>query len=242
MKKIACKKKSGEKGGQDPPDPPPLDPPLPLDRLRMYETAKCYGLHGAIHNMLDTGVTPTKSAWKLLVNETVRGHYHRHWRMLSMLYKSLDLLRECSSDTGKVALWWRVSRANPRVARQCRLTVKLLCGDLSLNSMRGQFINQTTRCMLCGTYEEETAIHTLFVCSELADVRKASWTLFSDQAPQALVNEVSQVSFKQRLVFLLSGFRSPYIREWQPIYEVVAQYIFAVCQKRLTMIKSLQCD
>ena len=86
-------------------------------------------------------------------------------------------------------------------------------------------------------YAEDTGaievLYIVFVCPELVTVREANWLLFSERAPPALIQEVNSMTIDNKLVFLLSGFRSPYIREWQTLYEPIACLAHELYSQRL---------
>ncbi len=204
-----------------------------------YRAAVKYNLQHAIHVMLDTGVVPTKLTWKRVVMEAVWTQQQQLWHMHTIMYRSLDLLRQCVDVTSRASVWWTVSRSNPQISRHCRLTVKMVCGDVVLNSLKGKYIHGTSKCMCCDSHEPETATHTLFVCPGLSVVRDTSWAAFKEHALPAQLREVDSMNLDQRLVFLLSGCKSQYVKEWQLMYEAIATFVFRVYGQRADMVTSM---
>ena len=89
---------------------------------------------------------------------------------------------------------------------------------------------------MCDQYVVETVFHMLFVCPELAAIRETYWTRLADVAPPALLQSISDMNLCERQTFLLSGLRSPYIREWQTIYEAIAAFVCTLYTTRCRLM------
>ena len=181
---------------------------------------------------LDSGKCLSKANWKKLVTTSVRYRQHQLWRITCMLYKSLDIMTQSALEAGKASLWWTVSRANAKVAKACRMLVRVLCADHSLNSRRGRFVNHTMLCQMCNMYEIETVTHTLFECPGLEETRQSAWSAFLQQAPPAMREDIMQMTHSDKSAFILSGFRAQYNNDWQPLYETLALFVSRMFNER----------
>jgi hypothetical protein len=180
-----------------------------------------YGLCETLHSMLDSGAVVTRGAWKKLIVRTIRTRQYTVWRMRSIMYKSMDMVLHVMDKWWlmRPAVWWTVARVNPRFTKHCKLLVRLLCGDHSLNTGRGRFHSMTKRCTLCESYEQETVQHTLFLCGALHQEQTERWHAVLAAMPRGMRQSISDMTPCEKTYFVLSGCSGQYNGEWQLIYE-----------------------
>ncbi len=198
----------------------------------LWKVVSKYHLVVHVKHFLDSGTLMSKARWKGLVTAAVRSRQYQRWRMTCLLYKSMDIVTQCVVAVGKPCLWWTVCRVNPDLDKACRQVVRVLSADHSLNSRRGRFVNHSKLCQLCSLYVTETVSHTLFVCPRLEDTRSVVWTGFLQQVPPPMRECVLAMTYQDRTEFILSGFRSQYINDWQPLYETIARFVACIFRER----------
>lgn len=215
----------------------PLKGPL----SELWAVARKYHLADLIVQVLDTGIVIPTAKWRRIVTVAAKHHQYQYqlWRMNCMLYKSMNILSQCVLGDGKVGTWWTVAKTNPGVRFACRQLIKLLCADHSLNSRRGRFANHTVLCQLCSLYEEESIAHTLSVCPRLEETRTNAWSIFLQEAPAAMVRDVTRMTAQAKTHFILSGLRTGYTSEWQSIYESLAVFVARLVRERHLIQKDM---
>ena len=207
----------------------------------IYSLAQKYGLLNIVHQMLDSGNLPTRTAWRNQVVKLVTRRYFQIWKMKTMMYRTLDYVLCAVGDVHhRPNVWWMVCRMNPRVTKQCKLVVRLMCGDHSLNAGRGRFTANTTRCCICDSYQVETLEHTLFVCDALNQVRSDRWEETMSVLPAGMKETVMGMTTSQRTNFVVTGCHGTYTREWQDIYETLAKFIYTMYITRGHIAGALQ--
>ena len=96
-------------------------------------------------------------------------------------------------------------------------------------------MNHTMLCQLCDMYAVETVAHTMFLCPGLEEVRARLYPTLLEQIPAPLKDYLIQMSHQSRTDFILSGFKSQYVPEWQPLYELIARLVADMFENRRTL-------
>ena len=76
----------------------------------------------------------------------------------------------------------------------------------------------------------------LFDCrnDELGYKRQQLWQHVVNVAPQAMVKDLESMNSDDRLVYIISGFKSTYLTEWLDLYQMLCNFVFQMyteCQK-----------
>ncbi len=196
-----------------------------------------YNLTDLLYSMMDTGVVIPKRQWRTICSRAVDELMQRRWCMTRIMYPRLGLFNEIVQNI-EVCLWWSVCRQNFRYIRQCKTIVLLITGESKLNSHRGIYANGTRVCALCDC-GAETVNHVMSDCDSLKGYRVHQWDLTVPHLPSGMVHSINEMVPHERTLFMCSGFRSPYIREWQEAYEAVANFMSSVYYERLRMGEQL---
>ena len=132
------------------------------------------------------------------------------------------------SENIKLWPWWMFSHKNPVFTYKVKVMCQILVSQHCLQSVTCHFTNPASSpaCQMCDTNTPETADHMLFVCPKLSDIRKTLWDRVQLSVPPAMQAEMGSMSPYQKLSFLLSGLRCPYVKEWDEIYKNVANFIY----------------
>ena len=202
---------------------------------RIYEIARKYGLLDAVHQMLDTGLLPSKLSWRQTVKQAVHSHYTRQWMAECMLYSSLELLAQVV-DKVHLSIWWTVGRRNPNSRKQCKTIVKLLTGNHALGEGRQRHVNNTSLCQLCDLYVTEDVCHMLFKCPGLSQHRERETPALLNALPGVMKNEILGMSDCDKTIFLMSGLRSDYIPEWNTAFVAAADYVSILYRARESVL------
>ena len=189
----------------------------------LYSTAMRYGLVNDINGMLDTGVIPSKNVWKRKVKQTVDSVYLQRWIVECHLYSSLHVFVQVVTKV-QLNVWWVVCRKNPQLKHWCNVMIKLITGDHNLSSGRRQYTVNSRTCQLCET-NDETIDHFMFVCSRLRDVRETLWSDVLASMPRPMAEYTNNMCNQEKVIFILSGFRSSYLAEWNDIYVKLLRFV-----------------
>ena len=118
--------------------------------------------------------------------------------------------------------------------RPCQTVVKLITGENALNSCRGAYVNGTRLCTLCHT-EVETVVHLIVNCEALTQKRISVWNNTASKLPAGMLASLGQMGPNEKTEFLCTAFRSPYIADWQTLYEAVASFIHGLYHERVAL-------
>lgn len=189
----------------------------------LYETASRYGLDADINYYLDSGEMPSKDTWKRKVKSIVDGVYLQRWTVECHMYSSLKVFVEIVSQI-ELNVWWVVCKKNPQLKRSCSTMVKLITGNHNLSSGRRQYVYKSRICQICNGSEENIE-HLLFECQRLDTRREALWSDILLAMPRAMSHQVDNMCNHDKVIFLLSGFKSYYISEWNNVYVAVLAFV-----------------
>ena len=78
-------------------------------------------------------------------------------------------------------------------------------------------------CKLCYTVENPVP-HILFRCVNLQEIRDELWANL--EIPLPFRQSIENLNYVDRTVFLLRAFNVKYVKEWKPLYEAIATFIF----------------
>lgn len=201
-----------------------------------YRVCQKYGFAGIVHDMMDTGELMSRYSWRRLCQAAVSEVRDRNWNMCRVLYPRLRFFNTAVTRVG-CSVWWSVCRATPSCTKHCKNVVRLLTGECTLNSCRGRHMGGTrsSACSLCHTREEETVCHLVTTCPALDQIRQTSWQIVERVAPRAMLTSIAHMTLQQRTVFLMNGFDSEYVSEWQDLYESVAFFLSTLYSTRCSM-------
>ena len=82
------------------------------------------------------------------------------------------------------------------------------------------------KCDNCLNESINSTEHLLFECEKNNDKRLALWSRVILSCPLQLANDISAMSARDRCIFILNGFYSPLIHEWNTTYCNIAMFIF----------------
>ena len=79
---------------------------------------------------------------------------------------------------------------------------------------------------------KDNAIHILFVCKKLANIRQQKWSKVTDAMPIAMKACVNEMTDFDKTVLILSGYGNKYIREWNELYYETACFVHELYKYR----------
>ena len=177
-----------------------------------------------------------KCEWKRLVTSRIRERENKSWSVFNRMYKSIQILR-CILPTIKQLPWWQYVQANPCEMTKCRSVIRLLFDCHSLKSCLFRYKCADVAnpyCEYCDYRAVEDPHHVLFVCTENLEMRNRLWQEIRCTLPDAMGNEVDEMSIPNKLLFLLGGLGS-YIPEWIDIYKSCVQYVHVIYNARVRL-------
>ena len=127
--------------------------------------------------------------------------------MLDYLNRDINLIY--------ISPWWQHAYRNPSYARKNITIVRTL-----LNVERYGF----KPCIKCNKMALNTVEH-MFQCSAKSIERDESWIKVLAACPKQLKTEILLMPFKERSLFILNGFGSVYIEEWNDLYCALSMFI-----------------
>ena len=132
-----------------------------------------YDLLGEVFVMLDSGIIPSKQAWKKVVTQTINDYVFERWRFSLLLYPKLGVFRSVVHKWEPVC-WWKAVKALPYLKKSCATIVKLLCGsNVLLVNTQCNLPRNERLCNLCDYNEVEDSLHFILRCPRWSGIRLA---------------------------------------------------------------------
>ncbi|MES9880604.1 MAG: reverse transcriptase family protein [Sedimenticola sp.] len=158
-----------------------------------------YGLDHILWSFIDSGVFPSKYAWKQTVHSHILEHESRNWfqRVQSSDHLSDFLLVHNSVSTFKL---WSLSMADHTLLDQCRSAVYL----------QGRFfaearVQYCRRCELCS---DNIILHHLYECVYLKSEREKFWRELMLKCGQTVFRKFSALSIHEQIYVILCSDRN----------------------------------
>ena len=129
--------------------------------------------------------------------------------------------------------WWVYAYYRPNRVKYCRVIARLMFGESQLREHTARFRNiPCDTCPYCDMFCCETVSHFLFDCSnpELMAQRNESLMFIRHTLPRALNEDFVRMDSSTKSQFILSGMRSPYIHEWEEMYECLSDFMYNMYQ------------
>ena len=143
------------------------------------------------------------------------------------LYKKVTLYKKCILIP-KLSPWWNHESANPLYKRKCVLVIRLLTNV--------EVIDENENCSTCHEMVPCTLQHVLFECQAFQSLRAREWSLLEQNVPHPFMNEMLRMDAGTRTIFLLNGFNSSYVKEFNAIYNSVADFIWTLVRAKQNSI------
>ena len=98
--------------------------------------------------------------------------------------------------------------------------------------------NGTSRtCHQCTMMVTDSIPHMLFECASGSQLRRNLWSDVINNSPNVLADKMSEMNFRERSNFLLSGFYSPVpVIEWESMYISVSLFSNAMYANKITLM------
>ena len=196
----------------------------------MYESARILNIHNGVIQDITCGSYMSKTEWKHLVKRHINMREKQVLQASCLLYSRLNVYHKSVNDI-RMWPWWTYSLDNPRHTHKCRTLLRLLVNQSSLNrTIDGKEVVINPSCELCGVKCPLTASHVLFECKSIDQSRIQAWLKIANHAPSALWKCMNRMIDNEKTVFILSGFRTNYVKDWFCLYEHVANYVVNMIQ------------
>jgi hypothetical protein len=204
----------------------------------IMKSATEYGLQEDVIEAVVHGSYCSIEVWKRTVKTRIRSVEKNRWLAQSMMYTKLVLFRQCISD--HVWPWWVFLTHHPEYTQYCRTMARLMVGEHGLASNIGRRQDKictyrTRLCQMCNMYVVEDVAHMLFTCKISKSGIEEFWKSIRLVAPQKLVLEMEKLPPGELTIFLFSGFKSPFIHEWEDVYRIICRYVHYTYNARINV-------
>lgn len=187
----------------------------------IYSICNKYDLMHIILTYCNTGVFPSKFAWKTVVNKAIK-------------LKQTSLLQErVTSDVTlcdycmiqplsevKACIFWQFSRTNKEKLKLAQAAVKFTVLLFSKPYI--------CKCRKCNNYTDNIAMHLSLECVETAEARSILWRRLLEYLGYDLFNTLSLMPLRSQLVHILSCLRHlrPYSEIEPECLNIVTTFCF----------------
>ena len=205
----------------------------------VYEMVRTFDKY-CLLNILDSAVKSGNvigiSAFKKVVKDTVDRVENARFRITGLLYKSLPLFSTCVT---KIAMWqwWVFCDRFPEYLHRVRYIYRMLVSKTCLSSDVCMYNGVSPVCTLCDAVARETVYHMLFDCEAFSDTRNRMWSECEYNIPEAMFRELSVMSSKQKVEFIVSAFRCDYTDGWSDVYKTIADFCYTMYKERQIMVE-----
>ena len=155
--------------------------------------------------------------WKRKIKDIVSNRHMRCYKIECKLYISLDLY----NPNDRISIWWKYGTRNPKDLKKCMLILKLLLNCYRLGKKR---------CNYCNDHNNSNLPHILFECHSVHTLRDHLWRRIGLNN-QNVFEAMNNMDTYSRCKFLLNGFNSDYVSEWDTLYSDVISFIAHVYQQ-----------
>ena len=153
-------------------------------------------------------------SWKKNINEIILSSDLKQWKVTCHVFKSVKLFAYPLVKKHQMSPWWVYASFNPIECNKCRILMRLMLNCYRLGRTR------------CCDEHMNSLPHILFECRMLDDVRQKYWNIVRDTSVFNLFIDIEAMSGYERSKFILNGFNSNYIKEWEETYRVILLFVY----------------
>ena len=133
------------------------------------------------------------------------------WVATKFLYPELDLYYSVI-DKISINVWWRFTAFHPDYVKRVSCVMAVMMGT---EPQCFQCNFNCKVCRLCCANKRDNALHVLYECPQLLSTRGSAWLEVINSMPDAMTEHIRGRTDHDKLIFILSGLKGGYIREWQ---------------------------
>ena len=170
----------------------------------MYNSCIEYGLLEYVMISIQTGSYISNAEWKTKIKGIIWNREKCTYIANSIVYTNLVMYKHCISP-GVVWPWWTFTKRHPSLVTTCRTMLRLLTGNHEIAERLRR--NGTSRtCHQCTMMVTDSIPYMLFECASGSQLRRNLWSDVIINSPKVLADKMSEMNFRERSNFLLSGF------------------------------------
>ena len=171
-----------------------------------------YRLLHIIEDWLASGLLPGKMAWKGQYVKAVNDYIFARWRLQLRLCRKLADFRVVQIFI-EPSVWWKISRINVRLKKNCCNMIKLLsgCDRLRINTDIEVPVEQRI-CTLCDLNKIDDLYHMVMECKHSIDTRNMLYLKIKNCIVDADYRHFISLS-KQMQFYILIGLVYPFCDE-----------------------------
>ena len=169
--------------------------------------------------------------FKALARNRLSVYENECFRVLCLLYNSLDLYRNCITKI-EMWPWWIFAHHNPEYTYKARILYRMIVSQSCLRSHVYMFEQTSSTCILCNSFCDETTQRMLFQCARFEVERTEVWSNTLQKLPPALAYEINNMNDISKTEFICKGFNCRYTPEWDIIYKFIINYVYYMYNMR----------
>ena len=206
----------------------------------IFNTCKKYTLCNKVFELLLNPKIISKKQWKSYVFNKIRMKYELKIKVACIMYKSLHIYNKCFNNNISVLWTWKISKSKPECFKQCKVVTKIIIGgDPFYKNIMNCYRSKNTLCQFCNTYSVISIKHVIFECDKFQLVRSKYLDYLITAMPEGMRKCFKNMTYENKLVFLLSGFNVKFTREWGDIYLASVHFIYFIHQQFVNSCKNV---
>ena len=175
---------------------------------------------------------------KFCIKKHILDVENQRWRATCLLYSSLDIFRNATKSIN-MNCWWIFSKASPLTTNKVSSLMAVMMGGQP-SGYQQNFSRDA--CTLCDSQSYDNVIHVLFDCDKLSQMRCQLYQKLIASMPQALSEDFHNMTKREKLILMFSGYGQTYIPEWRNLYMNTAAYVDSLYKLRSNAYDALPID
>lgn len=173
-------------------------------------------LHIIVQSITSGEFMPLCSFKALIKCKIQQREFQQHVISLNM-YKKAVLYDDCITSCTTWP-WFVHASKYPETSRKCTTLLRLIVG-IEIDCMSS---------CICSAGYTMTASHVLFECILIKHIGNILWKKVEVALPKGMLKDINEMSPKEKIVFIGSGFRSKYMVEFIGAYNALLDYVCAM--------------
>ena len=200
----------------------------------MLKLANDYGFKDKIIIGLSGGEYGNINENKREIKKRIKERETNCWKATCLMYDRLKIYRVTIVSISMHA-WYIFSNQYPQMCKKVSAVIAIACGT----QPKGMYCTTTNTCVLCTRRAPDSPEHILFWCEVLSQIRDNHMQRIISEMPRALQLSFESMPPSEKVVFLISGFRCEYTREWSQIYKECANFVFSMYKERHNIFSNI---
>ena len=179
----------------------------------LHAAAK-YGMLNNVTEAFNGNDVRTIKSWKGHVKKKVVEIETQRWLMSCILYSRLRIFSSAIKQF--MWPWWKHAALYVEDTKSCTKMLRLMIEFTD---------NHHAICKFCNEYCVISAEHFIFECKFGSELRNVLWDEVLRNSPGVMGLMLREMSYAERVIFILSGFKCTYVKEWGKFYSICCKFI-----------------